>query len=200
MRITELQFDASIVRGPAESLPARSPGLHLSDIYSDIERTIGARANHLTEQELSVYRSMGFQWEWVIAEAFARSLAFNNFIRPGEISEDGIICSPDLIDITVSPPIVMDTKATWRSSRKLDALEKYFWTWLVQLKGYCYVCRTTRAQLLVMCVNGDWAPPVPCIRYIDIIFTERELLDNWAMCVGHARSRGWLPRVPQGEK
>jgi hypothetical protein len=207
MQITEIDFDPRLILGPADqaardgsdaNLGPRSPGLHLSQIYWDIERTIAPKDeddSKFTEKELEFYRSMGFMWEQALANALAEGISGPNLIRPGEFKCDGITGSPDLIDVTSWT--VVETKATWRSVRKLDNMHKFFWLWLVQMMGYCTMMDTPRARLVAFFVNGNWAPPKPCIRVREFEFTTRELKDNWLMITNHARTRGWLPRLPQ---
>lgn len=197
MKYWEEKFDPLLVLGPADEAfragdqsMQRSPGLHLSTIYQDIVQTIDPPDNTMTEQELQHYRAGGFLWERVMSAALAGSLQTEDIVRPGEFTKDGIIGSPDLLDLPQW--VIIDTKCTWRSAAKLDNIEKFFWVWLVQLKGYCSMVDTCRAQLLVMFVNGDYRPPRPCIRRMNFEFTRRELSDNWLMLVNHAANRGWL--------
>ena len=202
MIITESTFDPKSILGPADELARygdantrispRSPGLHLSQIYQDIEQTIDPRDDEdkFTPQELEVYRSLGFLWERALASSMADGISGPDLIRPGEFTCDGIIGSPDLIDQTTWT--IVETKATWRSAAKLDNLHKYFWFWLVQMQGYAKMVDTNRARLVAFFVNGDYRPPKPCIRVLNFEFTRREVEDNWAMLTGHARIRGWL--------
>lgn len=202
MRITELQFDPKLILGPADqivrdgadaNLGPRSSGLHLSQIYQDIERTISPKDEEdakFSPQDLEFYRSMGFMWERVLANSLADGVSGPNLIRPGEFQRDGITGSPDLVDITSWT--VVECKATWRSMRKLDNMHKFFWLWLVQMQGYCYILDTPRARLVAFFVNGDWRPPMPRVRVQEFEFTHREMIENWQMITGHARNRGWL--------
>jgi hypothetical protein len=119
-----------------------------------------------------------------------RSLQSDRYVRPGEFTKDGITGSPDLIDL--QEWAVVDSKCTWRSSRKLERLEKYFWTWLVQLKGYCAMVGTQDAYLWIFFVNGNWKPPAPEIRAIHLKFSQHEINENWSMIKNHARKRGWM--------
>lgn len=200
MHVTELEFDPKLILGPADqlvrdgmdaNLGPRSPGLHLSQVYYDIEETVdGPRDSNMSEKELAVYRAGGFLWEHAFNLALTQSLVTDDCIRPGEFKCDGIIGSPDLIE--QSTWTVIDTKMTWKSSNKLDNLEKNFWSWLIQLKGYCRMVDSLQARLIVFCVNGNYAPPRPTCRCLNLTFTCREIQDNWVMITGHARKRGWI--------
>lgn len=202
MKVTEVSFDPHCIIGPADApgsgLAPRSSGPHLSQIYRDLELTIGAaKSNDLTEDELTYYRSTGFIWEWVIERAFATGLMVPDSFRPGEQALDGITGSPDLICTSTDPWTVIDTKATTRSWYKSDNLEKYFWSWTVQLKGYCKLMDTNLARLLILHVNGDYKPPRPKVRQLNLEFNAIEINDNWSMVVRHAIKRGWLPAPKQ---
>src|SRR5579862_2335254 len=47
----------------------RSPGLHLSTIYRDIERTIKPKDEWCTQEELEMFGAVGFMWERVYSMA-----------------------------------------------------------------------------------------------------------------------------------
>lgn len=197
MKITDIEFDPETVLGPADEAfqlgdlhMARSPGLHLSTIYQDIELTIGAQNSELSERDLEFYRAGGFLWERVMSAALVASLQTDDIVRPGEFERDGITGSPDLLDLRTMH--IHETKCTWRSENKFDNLQKFFWSWLVQVQGYCHMLDTGTAILTVMFVNGRYAPPKPNIRRKQFEFTRRELSDNWLMLLNHARVRGWL--------
>lgn len=137
-----------------------------------------------------MYRSMGFLFERMLELAFTASLTHGRFERPGEFSMDGIAGSPDLIDKSLWR--LLETKATWRSSAKLERIEKYFWKWLVQVKSYCNMIGTDEAQILAFFINGNYRGSGPEIKVVDLGFTQRELDDNWRMLKQHAKRRGWL--------
>lgn len=143
-----------------------------------------------TEEELAFFGAGGFLWERVFGVAHAESVATGDIVRPGEWELDGITGSPDLI--RCSDWTLLETKATWRGLRKWDHLEKNFWAWLCQIKGYAKMIGTNVAELHVFFVAGDWRPPVPCVRSIRMEFTDLELNENWQLVVRHAIARGWL--------
>jgi hypothetical protein len=173
----------------AEGL-TRSPGLHLSTIYRDIERTIKPKDEWCTQEELAFFGAGGFLWERAFSLCHAEAVATEDIVRPGEFELDGIIGSPDLI--RVSDWTLLETKATWKSVKKFDALERWFWPWIVQTKGYAKMIGTNVCEIHVFFICGDWRPPVPCARSVRIEYTDRELEENWSMCVNHATKRGWL--------
>lgn len=191
MKVAELHFDPKWVTGPAEQLGLvrSSATLHLSQIYHDLEESASPR-EPMDEQQMNLYRAGGFVWEQVLHVGFIHSNLSARYVRPGEVMVDGIVGSPDLLDLDTGA--VVDSKFTWRSMRKLDNIEKWFWIWLVQLKGYCRMVGTNKAELWVFFACGDWAPPVPRIRRLGLEFSDQEIKENWDMLVEHARRRGWL--------
>lgn len=203
MRAEEFDIDISrLLEGP-DTAP-RSKGLHVSTIYRDIEHTMnGDRPpdSELSPSELKRlgnYRAMGFAWERAIEHSLVDAFATGTVIRPGEFTLDGIHCTPDLFDI--EDYALEEWKATWRSMNRIDragiynALDKDFWVWGVQMKAYLRVLQTRRARLRVFFVNGDYRESGPRTRGWQLDFTQKELDDNWAMLVNHARRRGWLTK------
>lgn len=184
---TPLDVDRHLV-SQSDRVHLRSAGVHLSQIYYDIESTLTPR-EEMEQAQLEVYRSAGFLWEYVFSKAMAESLESDVYVRPGEVELDGIIGSPDLYNTREGR--VADTKFMWKSARKLENLEKFFWTWLIQLKGYCKMMGIQDAELFVFACNGNYKPPVPVARHIVIHFSVHELEANWMMIKNHARSRGW---------
>lgn len=195
MIITDIShtFTPDRVTGPADDgavLPPRSAGLHLSQIYGDIERTLDPSLSLMGDDELAWYRNGGFLWERTWARAMADSFTRGDIIRPGEVYKDGIIGSPDNIDLATWR--VIETKCTWKSSNKFELLEKWFWVWLVQIKGYCWMVDSVEADLFVMFVNGNYRGSGPQVKAVRLKFAPIELAENWEMIKRHARNRGWL--------
>lgn len=132
------------------------------------------------------YREMGFIWEQVFTEIFAKRMKLRlDGIHQQEIERDGVFGTPDWI--ALSPWRVVDFKATWRSAKRVVNLQEDFRTWFMQLKAYCMMMRTARAVLYIFFVNGDYASSGPQIRQFDIIFGMKELVDNWNMMLNHNR-------------
>lgn len=186
---------SELILGPEnESATPRSTGtLHLSTIYRDLCKSAlldRHRNGDVTEEELAFYGAGGFMWEWVFSMAYARAFTDREVIRTDEWELDGIVGSPD--GVRVDPYRVVETKFRWMSSNKLDALERYFWPELVQMKSYCHMIGSTEAELHVYFVNGDYKPPIPTVRSLLLDFTPEELDDNWNMVRSHAERRGWL--------
>lgn len=177
----------------------RSGGLHLTPIIRAIEQVIRPRDEWCTDEELSFFGAGGFMWERVFSEAMRDSVADDDLIRPGEIELDGITGSPDLIRI--SDMVGIETKLTWKSSRKLDttsrpaileSLDKHFWAHKIQCMGYSKLFGINEYELHYFFVAGNWRPPVPCVKAIRMEFSDREINGNWDMIRNFATSRGWL--------
>jgi len=177
----------------------RSGGLHLTSIIRAIEQVIRPRDEWCTEEELSFFGAGGFLWERVFSSAFSDAATSDDLIRPGEIELDGITGSPDLIHIPTM--IGIETKMTWKSSRKLDtstppaileSIDKHFWAHKIQCMGYAKMFGTNEYQLHYFFVAGNWRPPVPCVKAVHMEFTNQELNGNWEMLKKFAVSRGWL--------
>lgn len=195
LKATLIDFDPSLITSEADRLNPRTEGLHISQIYHDINVTVGRlKANKFDEEQMKEYQNMGFLWEHTVGEALRVSLESDVVVRPGEIIRDGIIGSPDLFDLRNGR--LKETKATYKSFRRMgeDAggLAKDFWIWKVQMMGYCHMIRTDECELIALFINGNYAPPAPMTRSWLISFTGREMQDNWSMITGHARKRGWL--------
>lgn len=168
----------------------RSDGLHLSQIYNDIEATLAPR-EEMEESQLSNYRAGGFLWERLFSSAMADSIRGGDIVRPGEFAVDGIAGSPD--NLRIDPWRVIETKCTWRSVQKFDDhMEKFMWTWLVQMKGYCRMVGALQAELYCFFINGDYRGSGPLPRGLLLSWSQLEIDENWRMITGHARNRGWL--------
>jgi hypothetical protein len=144
----------------------------------------------MTIEELEWYGAGGFLWEHIFSMAMAEAFRVGDIVRPGEFMVEGIIGSPDNWNIVTNR--IIETKATWRSERKLEHLEKHFWLWLVQMQGYCRMVGSREAELYVLFINGTYAPPKPNGRALLLEWSQREIEDNWRMITGHARKRGWI--------
>lgn len=195
MRVTELDatgYPQCILGEPTESNGKRSQGtLHLSQIYQDMEESAFlARRRDASPEELAWYGAGGFLWERAFSQAYRDAIVRGNLVRTDEWQCDGIVGSPDAIDVPNWR--VVELKFRWMSSTKLDSLEKYFWLELLQVRGYCKMVGTLEAELWVFFVNGDYRPPRPIVRGIFLEFSQREIDESWNVILSHARRRGWL--------
>lgn len=208
-----------IVRLPDPSLrvfkpegPPRSPGLHLSDILTVILRKVDPTryASDFTPTQTENYQDAGFFWEDILGSAFAgRALlaaseqddpheAVTRF-RPGEITCDGVICSPDAFVIDREDALVDEEyKVTWKSARSLDTptpgagfLDTKFLPYTLQMKGYCKAAGTRRSRIWILFLNGEYGDKFqPQVRGYEFLWTQRELDEQWRTFLKTAEKEG----------
>lgn len=197
MKVQQLEVDISkLLEGPdAQPRPA---GLHVSDIYRDIENTVTKPGERRPYSELSeserrragTYWAMGFAWERVLERSMVDAFVSGSVVRPGTLLIEGILVTPDLLNL--DDMCLEEWKCTWKSSNKWDKLEVEFWAWTIQIKAYCYALGINKARLRVYFINGDYAGSGPQVKYALLEFTDLELRETWNMLKGHAQRKGWL--------
>jgi hypothetical protein len=167
----------------------RPPGLHLSDIITDMCKRLDPKRYDTGEPMSEGKILTGLAVERLI-EKTLRIVTPGGF-RPHPIQIDGIWCSPDWITLGGQ---VEEFKCTWYSMAKPCPTHDVYWPWREQIKGYCYATGTLDAVLRAFFVNGDYKPPKPVWppKAYQIQFTVGELKESWAGKVSHAERRGWL--------
>jgi len=162
----------------------RSPGLHVSNIYSDIDRTLNGSPEHWENAA-----EPGFLWEDVFSEAWSDKAVKRGLIfRPEPFQVDGVWMSPD--GVNLDGMRLEECKFTWKSSNR-EPVEN--WKWMTQMKAYCHGLGFTEANLRVFYCNGDYRQDrKPKYKGYRFTFAEDELLENWLMLLNHAKSKGWL--------
>ncbi len=194
----------------------RSPGLHLSDVIKSVmqdlnPKTYGKAGSVQTFDTTTLTRfEAGFTFEEMMEHAFAARRV--DVARVGEVELDGIAGSPDGINVTEDPGIVVETKFTWKSMRGTpwpceEHTEPMRWcescgpqewdskhlAWLLQMQGYCKMLNLHRAQLWALFVNGSYSPAgSPVLRVWQFEWTQGELDATWAMFLRQAREKGLL--------
>jgi hypothetical protein len=169
--------------------PLTGPGdrstdrLHLSDIYTDLERTLFPKTTS-ADMTNQLWAETGFLWETLLS----RVLAEHCGARPGEVELDGIVGSPDGFD--PSTGVLDEYKSTWKSITKTHPSN--VWKWMTQVKGYCKMLGVLVVRFHVFYINGDYRGSGPLYRSYLFSFTQREVNENWAMLINHAKLRGWL--------
>ena len=161
--------------------------LHLSTIYTDLEKKLGLDKTRTTTEN-PLWAQTGFLWERALAEAFRD--AYPYIVRPGEITKDGIVMSPDGINLKYD--MLEEYKCTWSSSNKKPW---DIWKWMTQTKGYCYGLGVLSCYFRVWYVNGSYGKGSaygPEYKAYIINFTQSELDENWEMVLKHAKSIGLL--------
>ena len=160
-------------------LTDRSPGLHVSQIYGDLQDILFP----VRKTNNKLWATGGFIWEILLELAFKHALG----VRPGEILLDGVACSPD--GINWKDGYVEEYKFSWKSSKK--PVESR-WVWMCQAMAYCKVTGLNVVRFRIFHVNGDYSFDGPIYKDCFITFTQEEIDNNWAMLIAHARSKGWL--------
>jgi len=161
----------------------RPPGLHVSDIYSDIDRTLNGTPEHWENAA-----EPGFIWEDVFSKAWSDKAVKRGLIfRPEPEQVDGVWVSPD--GVNIEEPALEELKFTWRSSSRSPEDN---WKWMTQIKAYLYCLGLTGVHLRVFYINGDYKDRRPKYQPYRLTFEADELLENWAMLINHAKSKGWL--------
>jgi hypothetical protein len=173
----------------------RSDGLHLTDIIRDMAAIAGiSKDSEFGDDDLNYFASAGFMWERIWDRAHQEAVDDGSWVSPGEFTLDGITGTPDRIDW--SRPAIIETKVRWRSVSSFESLEKNYWAEITQTKAYCWMTKIMEADLVAFFIAGNWRPPIPEVRGVNLQFSELELEETWAQIVGHARWRGWLPAKP----
>lgn len=186
------------------SFGSRTPGLHISQIYGglyeELEPTRFVKGSIPDPLRLEA----GLAFESILEEGLKQRLCGG---RPGEIvSEEGIICSPDLIVFNGSTR-VGEIKLTWMSSREVpreacNSFPPKFSKYFCQMLSYCHVLEVSEAQLIGFFINGKYEfikqrdgssiPSGPELLAWNITFTAREIRENWTMLMNYARQRKLL--------
>jgi hypothetical protein len=157
----------------------RQPGLHLGEVTRSMLNRAGLGYKGAGFNDMELTAEIGLLWERGLSRIMADKYAF----RPPQIQKDGIWMSPDGMGIGTDPlgiaPITVEEyKATWKSSRNQP--EDVF-GYMIQAKSYCLVMGTNVAVMRVFYIVGDYRGSGPVYRVSRILFTDKELEDNWAM-------------------
>lgn len=171
----------------------RAVAPHVSDIVKDMVGRLGYVGKGYGDDDSPTTRfGVGFMWE----EALGRGLE-GEAVEQGEVEVDGIVGTPDRVWLTDDGPVVQEFKATWMSCGTAITDNK-FWMWWAQIKAYCWMWQTQRAELYALFVNGDYRPSSPQVRVYEAEFEEEELERHWAVLMEHHRlmmreqGRYWL--------
>ena len=160
----------------------RSEGVHVSTVLRYIKTTIGGEASDFSEDDLEWFAVVGRLWEHTLSRILYPE---PRYCRIGELDRDGIIGSPDNLDLEFNQ--FGEFKVTWQSSRGFTERMK-FREYLWQIKAYIalgiplfgeqteYV-----AWLDVFHVCGDYRPPKPNAVHYDLRFTHGEIREHWNM-------------------
>lgn len=187
--------------------PARSEGLHASTLLRKLHphKAEAARKGMTpteldeSEKQLRLYGLLGLAFE-DRAEIALHSLAKEAdwpwyVLRPGEVTLDGVACSPDILLVPKNPEthdtMELSIKTTWKSCKGLPLEEgenefpSSFDYYTAQCMTYARPLMTTSSVLFVYFVCGSWKPPLPKVLAWQLDFAEQELAENWdaLMCI-----------------
>lgn len=164
--------------GLPRSDPEETGKLHVSTIIRYVETKLGLAT--VADWNLNVAAEVGFLWEDVLSATFAARMA----ARLEEVEKDGIVGSPDGLNVYEGELVNEEYKCTWRSM--LRAIEDN-WYYMTQFKSYCYMLGVYTTIARVLYLFGDWRDNKgPQYRVYKIDFTETELKENWDMILNHS--------------
>jgi len=158
----------------------RAEGIHLGEVISHVANRsgFGYRGDGFTDMELTA--EIGLLWERALSQIMRDKYA----VRPPQINVDGIWMSPDGIapDPQGEVPLVVEEyKATWKSVRTPPTDN---FNYMAQVKSYCRAWDTRVAVMRIFHIMGDYKGSGPIYRVARIVFTQKELDDNWRMILG----------------
>ena len=157
----------------------RRAGIHVSAVIHRMATALG----HYKERPMNrALVELGNCFEWALIQ---RIQADNpgRFIQPGEQVLDDIAGTPDLLDVLSWEPT--EIKCTFLSSNHEPESTK-LWKWWVQLMAYAHMIGATAGVLRVLHIRGDYRDSGPQYREWRGQFSERDLLENWAMIVSNS--------------
>lgn len=175
--------------------------LHASDIYNSYYAQLNPKkyGQKADQPSPDVLFAEGLAWE----QYFEKMLIANGVqcFRPGEqIGEwkgRSIAFSPDLI-IVNGQDRIGEIKKTWKSSR-LRPTDRDFAKYLTQGRMYAYWLGLPRVRYFVNHTVGNWRDyPFPQMRYWDVEFTKREIMDEMQTMMRHAENEGLFAKAKAG--
>ena len=162
--------------GGERSSHAKQP--HVSELLDLIEADLGTIKGGWDETSLTVAAELGFSWEGVIEDFYARRFG-EQIERPGEVCRDNIVGSPD----GLLREVLHEYKLKYSSSDKFVIGEQR--RWLMQVKSYCAMLGVRQVRFWVFFVVGNWkfgkdrVGPHP--KVFDVEFTQQEVDDQWQL-------------------
>jgi hypothetical protein len=195
MHVTELPdtLDQLVM----QSQPPRTPGLHLSDVIKSILRvTEPGKYRAYDNQPIDMtYCDPGFTWERALENAWMARMDAGELFRPPEFELDGILMSPDYIDLTIDE--LVECKMT---EMNMDGFpnETKFRKWIWQTGAYSHACHLKSVRFHVLWLRGDYKKVRRAYKVYRITWEEGETARIWKMLVDHARQVGLIVQTPAG--
>ena len=168
--------------------PPRTPGLHVSQIIRSICASLEPK-KYGDGPVNPLYTEPGFAFEVLLSAAFQARRT--DIFRPGEVEKDGIICSPDGVQLVGSNVWLEEFKSTEMSMSGFPTDPK-FRKWLWQIAAYCYVMETLYSRIRVLWLRGDYQKVRREYEVWEIVWTQDELDATWSLLVNHAKEQGML--------
>jgi hypothetical protein len=178
----------------------RSDGLHLSRITHDILCKMDPERYDDREggpNYMNFYAGLIFEraleLAWLDKEFTSGQRP--ELIRPGEVTRDGVIGTPDAFDTKLFRP--EEYKCTKKSCRQ-DISDVKFWHYWIQLKCYAYMTGANSGALYILHVNGNYSRDYsdPDSGYVIKgwydEWSDTSLAETWNMILTHARRMKWL--------
>jgi len=174
---------------PAYSGIDRTPGVHMTDIITDLLVESGlVDFPPSTEENKQANFGKGFAWEVQKENQLKQAFTSPPF-RPPEVKVDGILCSPDGYWEWKDIPCITEYKATLTSLSK-PMEDRIYWKY--QMAGYCHVLNVRHCMLFVLFYCGNWKPPKTTDRAYWVEFSNQEVREIWDMIVKHGKRKGML--------
>lgn len=169
----------------------RSGGLHVSHVIKSIEENVYGmfKSDGFQEQDLEAYRIGGFLFEHAMYELILKD---QDIHRIGEVTVDGIVMTPDAINLATNRGI--ETKMTWRSMKHdvADTMGE-FASWHQQMMAYGKALSVLCWDLYVYYVCGDYGKNrKPKLKHFEIEYDIEEVEGNWKMIKNHA---AWMKQT-----
>lgn len=155
----------------------RSPGIHLTDITTDLAIKMG----HFKPSPLNMARlQLGNALEWAIIERMLRHDP-KRYVRIGERELDGIYITGDIFDKRLWVP--NEIKLTWQSLKsRPDEVESAtgFWMRRAQVCAQAKVMRADRGVIPIVHIMGDYKKQrEPAYREWEERWSKQEVDNNW---------------------
>ncbi len=177
----------------------RSPGVHLSECVGDM-RAAGGLPGGIPGEQDRIRMQLGFLFEHAIElviqgipVGLAMEHAYKRWMLQVRVDvvtqitgcKDRVHMTPDGLDCNEG--LIESYKYTYKSMRKAESqveFEENFWPWVVSEKAYCYGWGVDTVRFYVCWDRGDYSFKPgrggPQVQVYDCVFTEEELVGNWA--------------------
>lgn len=138
-------------------MKGRSPGIHHSDVLSDLLVRMGhfppkTPQNSKSNPHVITRMQLGQAFEEILVDRYSRHYP-DRYILPGEFEIDGLPITPDLIDSSLYGPDSI--KLTWLSSSHDILIDKFDYHWM-QLMSECVALKTDTGRLHICHIMGSY--------------------------------------------